>query len=86
LRQKKIYSVYHKFYKQKQGKEQHPTQYMYRHKGKPYHLDYCFASKDMVRYLKSVEVGDFDFWARYSDHVPVIVTFGADLQNKGRRL
>jgi exonuclease III len=75
LEEKGIYSSYHLYYKQVQGKEQHPTLYMYRHKDKPYHIDYCFISSDMVDILQSVEIGDYDFWAPYSDHVPVIVTF-----------
>jgi exonuclease III len=75
LEKKGIHSVYHKHFKQIQGKEQHPTQYMYRHRDKPYHLDYCFASEDFLNKLSSVEVGDYDFWIKYSDHVPVIVTF-----------
>ena len=70
-----IFSVYHKYFKQIQGKEQHPTLYLYRHKDKPYHIDYCFASAGIVEKLKSVEIGDYDFWTKYSDHVPVIVTF-----------
>ena len=53
----------------------HPTLYLYRHKDKPYHLDYCFASADLLENLRSVEIGDYDFWSKYSDHVPVIVTF-----------
>ena len=75
LEMKGIYSAYHKHFNQQQGKEQHPTLYMYRQKDKPYHIDYCFASKEMIKHLKSVEVGDFEFWNKYSDHVPVIVTF-----------
>lgn len=75
LETKGIYSVYHKYFNQVQGTEQHPTWYMYRHKDKPYHLDYCFASIDMVEHLKSVEVGEYEFWVKYSDHVPLIVTF-----------
>jgi hypothetical protein len=46
---------------------------MYRHKDKPYHIDYCFLSKNLAENLHSVEVGDFDTWT-ISDHVPVIVT------------
>ncbi len=75
LENKGIYSVYHRYFKQLQGKEQHPTLYMYRHQDKPYHIDYCFASKDIVNKLQSVEIGEYDFWMKYSDHVPVIVTF-----------
>jgi exodeoxyribonuclease III len=75
LEEKGIYSSYHLHHKQIQGREEHPTLYMYRHKGKPYHIDYCFVSADMADKIRSVEVGDFDFWIKYSDHVPVIVTF-----------
>jgi exodeoxyribonuclease III len=75
LEKKGIHSVYHKYFNQVQGKEQHPTLYMYRHKDKPYHLDYCFASEDVANKLKSVEIGDYESWIKYSDHVPVIVTF-----------
>ncbi|MGC4036936.1 MAG: hypothetical protein QM764_13340 [Chitinophagaceae bacterium] len=75
LKNKKIESIYHKHFKQQQGKEQHPTQYMYRHRDKPYHLDYCFASKYFSNKLVSAEVGDYDSWIKYSDHMPVIATF-----------
>jgi exonuclease III len=75
LENKGVHSTYHLHYKQTQGAEEHPTLYLYRHKNRPYHLDYCFVSADMAEKLESVEVGDFDFWAKYSDHVPVIVTF-----------
>ena len=75
LEDKGIFSSYHLHHKQTQGTEKHPTLYMYRHKDKPYHIDYCFVSTDMAERLHSVEVGDYDFWIKYSDHVPVIVTF-----------
>lgn len=75
LEERGIYSTYHLHHKQVQGKEQHPTLYMYRHKDKPYHLDYCFVSSDLADKLQSVEIGDYESWKQYSDHVPVIVTF-----------
>ena len=78
LEEKGIYSTYHLHHKQVQGKERHPTLYLYRHLDKPYHLDYCFVSADMAAKLKSVKIGDHDFWTKYSDHVPVIVTFKND--------
>jgi exodeoxyribonuclease III len=74
LEQTGIHSAYHWHHKQIQGKEEHPTFYLYRHLNKPYHLDYCFLSEDMANNIQSVEIGDFDFWTKYSDHVPVIVT------------
>ena len=75
LEEKSIFSCYHLHHKQVQGKEQHPTFYLYKHKDKPYHLDYCFASTDMIDKIQTVEIGDYDFWKQYSDHVPVMVTF-----------
>ena len=75
LEAKKIYSTYHLYHRQEQGKEKHPTLYMYRHKDKPYHIDYCFASAGLAENLQSVEIGRHKFWTQYSDHVPVIVTF-----------
>ncbi len=75
LESKKIYSTYHQFYNQEQGKEEHPTLFMYRHKDKPYHIDYCFASIDFIQNLKSVEIGKYEDWSIYSDHKPLIVEF-----------
>jgi exodeoxyribonuclease-3 len=85
LAEKGIHSIYHKHFKQAQGKEKHPTLYMYRHKDKPYHIDYCFASEDIAARLQSVEIGEYDFWIKYSDHVPVIVTFNQESKRKLRK-
>ncbi|MEO7306449.1 MAG: hypothetical protein ABIR78_05525 [Ferruginibacter sp.] len=78
LEEKGIFSCYHLHHKQVQGKEEHPTFYLYKHKDKPYHLDYCFASVDMTDKIESVEIGEYDVWKQYSDHVPVMVTFKTD--------
>jgi exodeoxyribonuclease III len=75
LEDKGIVSAYHLYHKQTQGAEKHPTLYLYRHKNKPYHLDYCFISADMAEKLQSVKIGSFRRWTQHSDHVPVIVTF-----------
>lgn len=76
LQQHKIHSCYHQHFNQEQGKEKQPTHYLYRHQNKPYHLDYCFASEHFTQCLKKVKVGRHKFWSRYSDHVPLLVTFG----------
>jgi len=75
LASKGIYSAYHKFFNHLQGKEKHNTLFMYRHKDKPYHIDYCFASDDLVKKLLHVEVGKHSKWCKHSDHTPLIVTF-----------
>lgn len=79
LEDKQIYSTYHKFYNQIQGKEEHPTWFMYRHKDKPYHFDFCFASIDFIKKMTSVEIGKYEDWTIYSDHKPIMVEF--DISN-----
>ncbi|MBU0697304.1 MAG: endonuclease/exonuclease/phosphatase family protein [Bacteroidetes bacterium] len=75
LKLKGIKSVYHVFNKQEHGKEINSTLFMYRHENKPYHIDYCFASSDFIRKLKTVEIGLHSKWCSLSDHVPVIIDF-----------
>jgi exonuclease III len=75
LAKRGIHSTYHKFHNQTQGKEKHDTWFMYRHKDKPYHLDYCFASDDFIKRMSKVEIGRHKDWCKHSDHTPVIVTF-----------
>jgi exodeoxyribonuclease-3 len=74
LEEKNIHSAYHRFHRQTQGRERHPTLFLYRHRDKPYHLDYCFASADIVDGVTSVRVGSYRKWSALSDHVPLIVT------------
>lgn len=75
LAQKKIISTYHHYFNQTQGKEKHPTLYMYRHQNKPYHIDYCFASASLIKKLNFVKVGRYHAWRDKSDHTPLIVDF-----------
>jgi len=75
LAKKGISSVYHHHYDQTHGSELHPTFALYRHKNKPYHLDYCFASADFIGKLKHVEIGAHEDWCGLSDHQPLVVEF-----------
>lgn len=74
LEEKGIFSAYHLYFNQTQGTEEHPTFYLYRHKDKTYHLDYCFVSTDIADNIESVEIGKYGDWAKLSDHTPLIVT------------
>jgi exodeoxyribonuclease III len=78
LSEKGIQSVYHWYFKQEQGSEVHPTFFTYRHKDKPYHIDYCFACDYFIKRLENVEVGTYENWSAYSDHKPLIITFRTD--------
>ena len=73
--EKNIHSIYHKHFNQEQGKEKHPTFYLYRNKTKPYHMDYCFSSGVLLEKVKSIKVGTFKKWIALSDHTPLMVVF-----------
>jgi exodeoxyribonuclease-3 len=72
---KNIYSVYHRYLNQVQGKEDHPTFFLQRNKNKPYHLDYCFASIDLYDKVTNIQIGSFENWIPHSDHTPIIISF-----------
>jgi exodeoxyribonuclease-3 len=66
-------SVYHTIRKEAQGKETQPTFYLHRNLAKPFHIDYVFASQDLLNSC-SLEATESSFWLSYSDHLPMIVT------------
>jgi exodeoxyribonuclease-3 len=75
LAEKEIYSIYHKRFDLEHGKENHPTFFLQKKDFKPYHIDYCFASKNLLDKVKDLEIGTYYNWIPYSDHTPMIVTF-----------
>jgi exodeoxyribonuclease III len=83
LADKDIHSVYHKHFDIEQGKEKHPTFYLQKKRGKPYHIDYCFTSYDIISNVKNVEIGTYDNWIQLSDHAPLMVEFDFGDKEKG---
>lgn len=77
LESKNIFSLYHTFKKEKQGEETLPTFHWYHHENKPFHIDYCFASFNFMNRLQNIEIGHFKDWSKYSDHMPLTITFNA---------
>lgn len=75
LHAKGISSLYHQFFRERFGQETQPTWYMYRKIEKPYHIDYCFGSRDFADRLQRVEVGRHETWHQWSDHTPIICSF-----------
>ena len=71
----KIFSTYHFHLNIKQGAEAHPTFFLYRHLNKPYHIDYCFASANLLKKIENVTIGSHKDWAKLSDHSPLMVSF-----------
>ena len=70
---KNIYSSYHHYFNEEQGKETLPTFYYHHKKEKPFHIDFCFLSKKLLDKITKVEVGKYEDWKKYSDHVPMII-------------
>ncbi|WP_026765165.1 endonuclease/exonuclease/phosphatase family protein [Sediminibacterium salmoneum] len=75
LNSKSIFSTYHHYHNQAQGKERDSTLFMHRKFDRPYHIDYCFVSQNLIDKVKNVEIGTYDAWTKYSDHKPLIVDF-----------
>jgi len=55
---------------EEQGKETQPSFFMYRDHDKPYHIDYCFCNKDLI---KKYDIGLARKWLELSDHMPIIL-------------
>jgi len=69
-----IESVYHHQHKEIQGMESKPTFFHQRNLAKSYHIDYAFASKDIIE-SSYIEVGCPDSWLNNSDHMPIILSY-----------
>jgi exonuclease III len=67
-------SVYHHQTREIQGQENTPTFFLQRNVDKAYHIDYVFASADILKGCK-VEIGDSSQWLSVSDHMPVTLDF-----------
>lgn len=66
-------SAYHAFHSEAEGRETFPTLYWLWRKENPYHIDYCYVPSSWLRRLTDVQVGSYEDWKSYSDHVPVVV-------------
>jgi exonuclease III len=75
LKEQSIRSLYHEFYNEEQGKESISTFYLQKKIEKPYHIDYFFASKNLVNNVREFIVEDFINWKTISDHVPIMLKF-----------
>ena len=83
-------SAYHHCRRRAHGREGHATFYEYRHRDRPYHLDYAFVPAGMVPRLRRVRVGQHRTWIRWSDHMPLVLELaaagtGAPLHGADRR-
>lgn len=70
-----VVSLYHERTGEPQGGESQPTFFMNRNRAKPYHLDFCFASRSLHGAVREFGIGSPDDWLDASDHLPLAVTF-----------
>lgn len=70
-----IHSIYHKYFNEEQGKESRPTYYFRKEQERPFHIDYIFGSRRFYDRLVRIEVGTYDDWIQYSDHMPICAEF-----------
>ena len=73
-----INSLYHPYFNERQGKETKPTFFLQRNKAKPYHIDYCFVSADLLDKVTKVEIGTYENWTAHSDHSPINIDIDKD--------
>lgn len=71
LQEANLESLYHYQTQEEQGKESAATLFMYRHRDKPYHIDYVFIPKEWCG-NSTLSVLSPEEWLRHSDHVPLI--------------
>lgn len=68
-----IESLYHKQFDEQHGKESLKTFFMYRNVEKPYHIDYVFASHNIIENGYTLTLETSDKWIDKSDHIPLIL-------------
>ncbi len=67
-----LQSLYHGQSALAQGQETTPTLFLQRNRNKPYHVDYVFASDDILQ-KSHLEIGRPEEWLHCSDHMPLWV-------------
>ena len=68
-----IHSAYHEYFKKSYGKHDHYTFYQHKNAEFKHMLDYCFASKSIIKKISKVEIGKYEDWTEFSDHCPLII-------------
>ena len=68
-----IQSCYHNYYKESFGEESCSTLFWRKSQKTTYHIDYCFASVELLNNMERFAVGKPEDWLSISDHVPIII-------------
>ncbi|MGM0836552.1 MAG: endonuclease/exonuclease/phosphatase family protein [Bacillota bacterium] len=66
-------SCYHYLNKEKFGSESKATYYHYKKKDRPFHIDYCFVSREILKHTKNFYIDEGEDWIQSSDHLPLVI-------------
>jgi exonuclease III len=72
LKEIEIESLYHNRMKENQGQETINTFFLHKDINKGYHIDYCFASKEIFNKVDNFSIEPYEKWRDVSDHSPII--------------
>jgi endonuclease/exonuclease/phosphatase family metal-dependent hydrolase len=75
LKSGRIVSAYHTYFNEEHGQESIPTHIFRKDKSMPFHIDFLFASEIIITRLSHLEIGSFERWINFSDHVPICAVF-----------
>lgn len=78
LSQHDIHSAYHKYFGDAFGFEKQPTFFMHRDENKSYHIDYIFAKNSILAHDWSINIGKYEDWIQFSDHMPLVLNLVDD--------
>jgi exodeoxyribonuclease-3 len=73
-----VKSLYHELNDEAHGQESSPTFFMYHQKERPFHIDYVFASTEIIAGGVAIELGAYEDWHELSDHMPVTVSLDSE--------
>lgn len=73
MNQNDLQSAYHTSRVEDFGSEVKPTLFLQNNIEKSYHIDYIFGNTSLINKIEKMEVGDYNDWIKYSDHMPVYV-------------
>lgn len=70
-----LISCYHHFNNEEFGSETKETYYHYGKVDRPFHLDYCLVSNEVLPTIENFYIGEKEVYAPLSDHLPLVVEF-----------
>jgi exonuclease III len=71
LEKVEIRSAYHQLLNEEHGLESVPTHYFRKDRTKPFHIDFIFASESILKQVSNLEIGSYEEWIQFSDHMPI---------------